>query len=234
MLCKQPESLDREAIELNRAAEDAKPMTFVDYAELIWRKLAADGVTQQKAADELGWQLSKLKMYAGLKSVCSEAWVVIKVATSDGVATESDEDEATNKVATATFTERLLRDILDLDPGQQLSLCADLAKGEKAGGISKGRFKTLAAAYRARNEMRAVAVEKLVGGVGTSSQIDRLIFCLLTFSIPAMLCFRMQRLVNHFTTGVLNALRQSAVFQRLPALLRMLRSAGIWNCGELQ
>ena len=107
----------------------------VDYAELIWRKLSAEGVTQQKAADELGWQLSKLKMYAGLKSVCDEAWEIVKVATSNGLATENDEDEATNKVATATFTERLLRDILDLDAGQQLSLCQDLAKGEKNGGM---------------------------------------------------------------------------------------------------
>ena len=49
----------------------------VDYAELIWRKLSAEGVTQQKAADELGWQLSKLKMYAGLKSVCDEAWEIV-------------------------------------------------------------------------------------------------------------------------------------------------------------
>ena len=157
MHIKQPESLDREAIELNRASEDAKPMTFVDYAELIWRKLAADGVTQQKAADELGWQLSKLKMYAGLKSVCSEAWDVVKVAINGEAATQVDEDDATNKVATATFTEGLLRNILDLDSSQQLSLCADLAKGEKKGGISKGKFKTLASAYRSRNEMKAVA-----------------------------------------------------------------------------
>ena len=31
-----------------RASEDAKPLTFVDYAELIWRKLAEPGATQQK------------------------------------------------------------------------------------------------------------------------------------------------------------------------------------------
>ena len=89
--------------------------------------VADDGVTQQKTADELGWQLSKLKMYAGLKSVCDEAWDVVKVAINGDVATDIDEDDATNKVATATFTEGLLRNILDLDPMQQISLCQDLA-----------------------------------------------------------------------------------------------------------
>ena len=48
----EPASLDREAIELNRASEDALPMSFVDYAEMVWRKLA-DGTTQQAIADEL-------------------------------------------------------------------------------------------------------------------------------------------------------------------------------------
>ena len=37
----EPASLDREAIELNRASEDALPMSFVDYAEMVWRKQAA-------------------------------------------------------------------------------------------------------------------------------------------------------------------------------------------------
>lgn len=166
MHVKQPESLDREAIELNKASEDSKPMTFVDYAELIWRKLAEDGVTQQKVADELGWGRVDVARYKALECLkTGGAWDVI-VPTFQEMGTSDKEDEGTTNVPTGTnhvFTERLLRDILDLTPDQQLALCNDLAKGEKAGGISKGRFKAMALAYRARNEMRAVAVEKLVG-----------------------------------------------------------------------
>jgi len=51
----EPASLDREAIELNRASEDALPMTFVDYAEMVWRKQSV-GATQKAIGDELGWR----------------------------------------------------------------------------------------------------------------------------------------------------------------------------------
>lgn len=40
-----------------------------------------------------------------------------------------------------------------------------------------------------------------ISGVGTSGKVFRLIFCLIAFSITPMLRRRMQRLVNHFTTG---------------------------------
>lgn len=165
MHVKQPESLDREAIELNKASEDSKPMTFVDYAELIWRKLAEDGVTQQKIADELGWTQPQVAQYRALQKICGEAWGVITafrqtVIEENKIAVIED---ITTVISDSPFSERLLRDILDLTPDQQLALCAELAKGEKGGGISKGRFKAMAAAYRARNEMRAVAIEKLVG-----------------------------------------------------------------------
>jgi transcriptional regulator with XRE-family HTH domain len=40
---------------------DALPMTFVDYAELIWRKL--EDMTQQEVAGELGWSREGVKNY---------------------------------------------------------------------------------------------------------------------------------------------------------------------------
>lgn len=167
-----PANLDREAIELNKASEDALPMTFVDYAELVWSRLG-EGQTQQAVADAIGWALSKLKMYAALRSICDEAWDIIKVATNSGYATDSKEDDATEIVANATFTEGLLRNILDLEPAQQLDLCQKLAKGKDKKGhkFGKADFKAGAERYRARNAMLKAA-QVLLSTIPDSSYID--------------------------------------------------------------
>jgi predicted transcriptional regulator len=39
-------------------------MTFVDHAELVWRKLNGGGVTQQAIAEELGWSRGAIGNYA--------------------------------------------------------------------------------------------------------------------------------------------------------------------------
>jgi site-specific DNA-methyltransferase (adenine-specific) len=140
----EPESLDREAIELNRASEDALPMTFVDYAEMVWRKQDA-GATQKAVAEEMGWSRSAVADYGALRKITPEAWSI--VATFQVAAVSQSEDVATSNVATATFTEGLLRNILFLTPDQQLDLVQDLA----AGRINKNKFKTQAEAYRTRN-----------------------------------------------------------------------------------
>ena len=141
----EPASLDREAIELNRASEDALPMSFVDYAEMVWRKQAA-GATQQAIAEELGWSRSAVADYAALRKIAPEAWSV--VATSGRPEMSPAEAVATDVVATATnFSERLLREVLQLRPDQQLDLVQDLA----AGRINKNKFKAQAEAHRTRN-----------------------------------------------------------------------------------
>ena len=84
------------------------------------------------------------------------AWKIIGTGFQNIVPEDEDEGvpQSGTGVPKSSFSENLLRNILDLEPGQQVELCGYLAKGEKAGGISKGKFKTLASAYRARNEMR--------------------------------------------------------------------------------
>lgn len=119
----QPASLDREAIELNRASEDALPMTFVDEAELLRRRLT-DGATQKAFADEMGWSKQKAHDYANLSKICSEAWAVVS-ATLRANASTPGSDAADPKSATADFTERCLRDIIQLEPAQQLELVRD-------------------------------------------------------------------------------------------------------------
>lgn len=54
------------------------------------------------------------------------AWEEIIVPTFQNMGTEEEDEEGTVIVPTGTtsvFTERLLRNILDLDPGQQVELC---------------------------------------------------------------------------------------------------------------
>ena len=95
----QPDNLDREAIELNKASEDALPMTFVDYAELVWKRLA-DGATQQQTADGIGWSRTAVANYAALKAIDSEAWAI--VTTYQQTVTSGDDDAVTQAVTTVT------------------------------------------------------------------------------------------------------------------------------------
>lgn len=151
-----PASLDREAIELNRASEDALPMTFVDFAELVWRRIDA-GETQQAVADAIGWSRSAIADYASLRKVCSGAWEVVAGFARNGVS--QADDAATEVVATATFTEGLLRNVLPLTADQQVELVRRLARGkcQKGRPYGKREFKAEADQFRVGNELVAKA-----------------------------------------------------------------------------
>jgi|GEM_PF-155247 len=151
----EPASLDREAIELNRASEDALPMTFVDYAEMVWRKQSV-GATQKAIGDELGWSSQKTNDYANLKRIAPQAWGVIS-ATLQASAEVERGDAADGKSATADFTEGLLRAIVQLTADQQLDLVQDLAGGR----INKNKFKAQAEAYRTRNAIQGWVRDQL-------------------------------------------------------------------------
>ncbi len=103
----------------------------------------------------LGWSRDKVAKYDALKAICTDAWQSI-VTTFESSVTSHDENVVTMDVTTVTFTEGLLRSILDLNPDQQLDLVQSLAKGD----IQKGKFKTLAESYHARNEMQAYALQQ--------------------------------------------------------------------------
>jgi hypothetical protein len=144
----QPTSLDREALELNRASEDSLPMTFVDEAELLRRRLV-DGATQQAFANEMGWSKQKAHDYANLSKICPDAWGVVSATLRERESTHLD-GAADQKSAGADFTEGCLRAIIHLEPAQQIELVKDLRDGK----ITKGKFASQADAYRARNEAR--------------------------------------------------------------------------------
>lgn len=144
----QPASLDREALELNRASEDSLPMTFVDEAELLRRRLDG-GSTQQALADEMGWSREKVKNYSALSKICKEAWEIVGTTISELVTVRELGDVPSNGTG-VPFTENLLRSIIQLEPAQQLELVHDLRDGK----ITKGKFASQAEAYRARNEAR--------------------------------------------------------------------------------
>jgi DNA modification methylase len=152
-----PISLDREAIELNRASEDSLPMTFVDFAELVWRR-SAEGEIQQSIADALGWSRGRVSQFAMLADIDTEAWCLVATASRSSVAPESGDAVAENATGVA-FTEYLLRDITSLRGAQQLELVKDLAEGK----ITKRKFKSLADAYRTRNAIEEWAAGQLGG-----------------------------------------------------------------------
>jgi len=82
----------------------------------------------------MGWNtrvdVSRYKALRVLKD--ADVWDEVIVPTLNDLGTTEESEEGTANVPTGTrsvFTERLLREILDLDPGQQLELCGYLAKG---------------------------------------------------------------------------------------------------------
>jgi len=111
------------ATQCNLASETIIPTTFVDDAEFIWQEL--ENHTQQEVGEMLGWSLSKIKQYSALKAINKEAWEII-VTSFQLVNTKFEEDVVTQKVTTVTFSGRLLKEILQLTPAQQLELVNDL------------------------------------------------------------------------------------------------------------
>lgn len=150
-----PASLDRAALEDNDASADALATTFVDLAELVWRKLNG-GMTQHAAADEIGWSRDNVAKYAALRGICLEAWMIVTKSVRSG--TSDGERAVTANVTDGTFSENLLRSILPLPPEQQLDLVSRLAQGE----IDKGKFKKQAEVLRIRNEAAAWLEKELV------------------------------------------------------------------------
>lgn len=142
--------------------------TRLTYAEFIWAR-ASEGKTQHDIAEMMqGWSREKVKNYASLKQIDPLAWEVIGTTFEDIVPMTDEGAVPTNGTTVPVFTEGLLRSILDLTPTQQLDLVQSLAKGD----IQKGKFKTLAEAYKGRNEMQAYALQQL-GNVSIHRQIKR-------------------------------------------------------------
>lgn len=142
----------RVARQANEASETVVPTTFVDDAEFIWRELDEENPnkkTQEQVAEIMGWGRTKVANYAALDRIAHKAWGLV-VTTFERDVTAHDQDDVTSVVTTVTFTEVLLRSILDLRAPQQLDLVSRLA----AGDINKSRFKNQAEAYSTRNARR--------------------------------------------------------------------------------
>ena len=116
----------KRAIRSNFLNDEGSPMTLVDLAEFIWRQQS----TQKITADILGWRVAKVKNYAAWNLIDEKAWAVI-VTTFDNAEKSQGESVVANKVTSVTFSEGLLRNILDLTDWQQLELVTDLAAGNR-------------------------------------------------------------------------------------------------------
>ena len=112
MIIRTPASLDRAALEDNEASEGALGNSFVDIAELVWRKLDG-GQTQQAVGDELGMERGEVAKLAMLRKIDAKAWAVI-VPVARGAGTKDAEGAGTQSVPDGTFSENLLRSILSL------------------------------------------------------------------------------------------------------------------------
>ena len=157
----------RRARQANEAAETLVPTTFVDDAELIWGE-AKSGKKQEEIASIMGWSRDKVAKYELLRQIKRNVWKII-VTTFEDVVTTIEEDVVTTNVTTVTtFTENLLRSILQLRSPQQVELVSALASPNKKDQITKGKFNELAKAYRARNDAKRHAMKRL-GSLGYSS-----------------------------------------------------------------
>jgi DNA modification methylase len=153
----------RLAIMSNHASGTVVPMTLVNYAEFVWER-SKEGKTLLAIGEMLGWTETKTKNYSALSAIDMKAWRVI-VTTFEDPHNQNTDNDGTTKVTPVTFTENLLRNILDLTPSQQLDLIQKFTHPSKDERITKGKFIELAKAYLGRNEMKTYTHEKL-GNVG--------------------------------------------------------------------
>ena len=166
----------RQARESNEASETVVPTTFVDDAELVWK--LTEKFTQEETAKAMGWSRPLVAQYAQLKKIDEQAWAVVVTSFAELV-TGPDDEAVTDGVTTVTkppFTERLLREILDLQPDQQKRLCRWLVKGKdpKGHAFGKADFKTKAGWFRGGNALRAVVKERLESKIPPASAADYL------------------------------------------------------------
>lgn len=151
----------RLALALNCATETLVPSTLVTYAEFVWAR-SEEGKTQEEISDVMGWSREKVKNYASLRQICEQAWASIGTTFDSIVPGEDESVVPTLGTTVPRFTEGLLRSILDLTPAQQVELVTRLITEKN---FTKGKFKTLAESYQARNEMKAYAL-KVLGDKG--------------------------------------------------------------------
>lgn len=138
---------------------------FNDDAELVWN--LTESFTQEETAKAMGWNTRvDVARYKALKVLKDAgAWDEIVVPTFQNLGTTEENEEGTANVPTGTktpFTERLLREILDLSADQQTRLCKWLVKGKdpKGHAFGKADFKTKAGWFRGGNALRATAKER--------------------------------------------------------------------------
>ena len=149
----------------NAANEESIPMTFVDFAEFIWKQTG----TQQQTADVLGWSVSKVKNYSALDDIAKDAWSLIVTTFEIGGKSQS-ESGVTLKVTDVTFSEGLLRPIINLADCQQLELVRDFANGI----INKNKFTKLAEQYKQMNA-DALSLRVAVGDLVSDNNFTSLI-----------------------------------------------------------
>lgn len=151
------------AMQSNSAAETVVPSSLVTYAEFIWARLAEEDeqgkkkYTQSEVGKMLGWDREKIKDHAALRKLCPDAWQIIGDTFEKNVPIEKN-DTSPSEGDTSPFTVRLLQSILSLTPEQQTELVKELATNPN---FSKGKFKTLAENYHARNQMKVYALEQI-------------------------------------------------------------------------
>jgi len=159
------------AMQSNNAAETIVPSTLVTYAEFIWRRTEEKDENEKKRYTHadigkmMGWDKQMVFRYAALRDICDEAWDIIsstfeKSTTSDKVGDSDENSMVDGKSTVVDFSERLLRSLLPLKdyPQQQISLVRELVTNPN---FSKGKFKTLAENYHARNQMKKYALEQV-------------------------------------------------------------------------
>jgi len=107
------------AIQANNATESSIPQNLVSNAEFIWARLAEiderekQKYTQADVATMLRWGRTAVANYALLEGIDKKAWEII-VTTFDQSVTDTSEGSVTSIVTNVTFSEGLLRPILDL------------------------------------------------------------------------------------------------------------------------
>lgn len=147
-------AIKRRARQANEASETVVPTTFVDDAEFIWRE--SNNKKLAEIAEILEWGEGKVKQYSALQAIKPNAWQIVTASVESR--NHADNGSVTDEVTGVTFTEYLLRSILNIRAPQQFELVTRLATDKE---FSKTKFKTLAEAYGMRNAAKRYVMKAL-------------------------------------------------------------------------
>lgn len=130
--------------------------TFTDDVKFIFQ-CEREGKSNNEISEIMSWGIGKVNNYTALKKIADEVWKIVEeleeknllnMASDNKITDIDEEDNDSKKTHPGEFSEKLLRNIINLPKEMQITLVQDLNEGK----ISKKEFKEKAKEYKEKKK----------------------------------------------------------------------------------